>query len=102
MTIEVYQKGETVPCWAEDLNWEGVYIDPSQGIKITIYYPDGTKAVDNQAMSKIVTGDVIQFVYYYASKSDDPGGEFSYECTATDGTSPNERIVISEGSFTLE
>lgn len=43
MTTKVrkFQRGETVPIWAEIKTWAGVYDSPDQGVKITITDPDG-------------------------------------------------------------
>jgi predicted RecA/RadA family phage recombinase len=167
-----YQRGETVPCWADDKTWLGAALDPSQGIKITITEPEdpdtgvagvvkvgdlSVVASDSFAVGLVVTGatsgatgyifskpdattlrlqrvtgvfqsgEVITdtatgtstttsvlmgspmaydadglYVYYYPSQLDDRVGWWTFTCTAIDGTSPNERIVITEGGFELE
>jgi len=73
MTTDVYQRGETVPCWAENRNWAGVYTNPDGGIKITLRDPDGAIAIDvdesdidDTAMTESETG---KYVFYYASKA---------------------------------
>lgn len=178
MTIQVFQRGETVPTWAEDRNWLGVLIKPTAGIKVTIKDPDGVLAkdydetdIDDKAMT--LDPDEVakyKYVFYYNSKAVTtlasnitatvtsitvatgegallPASDFfieidkeilkcssrtadvltvtrgqkgttaathssavsvwrirgwwHYYCKAVDGTSPNDRIVITHGSFKL-
>jgi len=73
MTIQVFQRGESVPCWAEDRNWAGSLIDPTQGIKITLKDPDGAIAkdvdeadIDDKVMENPEQG---KYVFYYNSKA---------------------------------
>lgn len=73
-TTEVFQRGETVPLWAETKNAAGVHFNPTPGgIKVTLRDPDGVLAkdvegtdIDNTAMVQSSTG---KFVYYYNSKA---------------------------------
>ena len=44
MNTQVFQRGESVPCWAENKTWVGALTNPTEGIKITIKKPDGTAA----------------------------------------------------------
>jgi len=99
MTTEVYQRPETVPIHCEDKNWQGTYIDPSHGITIDIFKPDGTKVVDGQNMEKVATG---KYVYYHNTSTDDPAGWYSYSCKAVDGSGDTARTVIVNGSFELK
>lgn len=104
MTIEVYQRGETVPIWCENRTWADVLFNPEEGVKITLYKPDGTLAdvsdvdIEDTAMHESSTG---KYVYYYHSASDDPVGWWHYSCKAVDGTDPNTKVVITHGSFKL-
>lgn len=174
MNTQVFQRGETVPCWAENKNWAGVLTNPTAGIKITLFDPDGVLAkavdatdIDDTAMAISVQG---KYVFYYNSKAvttlasnitatatsitvaTGEGGKlpasnfyieiekeilkctsragdvlavtrgqrgttaaahssaakvwrirgwWHYSCKAVDGTSPDERTVITHGSFKL-
>lgn len=117
MTIQVFQRGETVPIWAENRNWAGTLTNPSQGITITLKKPDGTAAqvlegeeyvdLTDKAMGKETTPRDGIYVYYYNSspKGDplvaDPLGWWHYSCKAVDGAGPDARTVITHGSFKL-
>ena len=98
MNTNTFQRPETIPIWCDDRNWEGTYIDPSQGITIDIYNRDGTKIVDSQPMEKATVG---KYVYYYNSVADDLVGWWHYSCKAIDGSAP-QKIVIVQGSFQLQ
>ena len=98
MNVNVFERPETVPIHCEDKDWTGTYIDPSAGITIDIYKPDGTKKVDAGAMSKVTTG---KYVYYYNSEATDPAGWWRYSCKAVDGSGAGARTVITKGSFQL-
>lgn len=102
----VYQRGETIPIWAENRDWAGTLTNPSEGVTITLYEPDGTLAkdkaeppvdIDDVAMGKETPPVTGRYVYYYEAASDDPQGWWHYFCKATDGT----KIVITHGSFKL-
>lgn len=76
MTTEVFQRGETVPVWAENTKWDGTMVNPSQGIKITIRDPDGVlaKYVDNsdiedKAMGKDTPPVDGEYVFFYSSEA---------------------------------
>lgn len=99
MTVQVFQKPETVPIWCEDKDWQGTYIDPSQGILVTIYKPDGSKAVDDQPMTKSETG---KYVYYYNTATDSPVGWWRYSCKAVDGAGETAKTVIVQGAFEVK
>ena len=113
MTTRVYQKGETIPIWAEVRNLAGVLYNPTVGVKITIKKPDGTAAKDaedaditDKAMGKETTPRDGIYVYYYDSRAkgdppvDDPSGWWPYFCKAIDGAG-EARITITHGSFKL-
>ena len=110
-TTTVFQRPETVPIFAENCNWLRVFIDPTAGIKITIYKPDGTLAkdyddtdIDDKPMTKDAVG---KYVFYYSSKPkgtppvDDPTGWWRYSCKAVDGTGDAAKTVITNGGFSL-
>lgn len=110
MTVEVFQRGESVPCWAENKNWAGSHFNPTQGIKITLYKPDGTLAqdqaeppvdIDDTAMGKETTPRDGIYVFYYSSATDDPVGWWHYFCKAVDGSGDDAKTVITHGSFKL-
>jgi len=104
MRTTIFQRGESIPCWAEVKDHAGTYIDPSQGVFITISEPDGTLAkdgvddIDDTAMSKSDTG---KYVYYYDSASDDPVKHWNFFCKAIDGEGDDARTTITHGGFKL-
>ena len=112
MKIQVFQRGETVPIWAEDKNWAGVLIDPSAGIKVTLYQAkkkDGDPDVyakdynDTDINDKLMTWDAVgKYVFYYKSDIADPVGWWRYFCKAVDGTGDTARTVITHGGFKLQ
>ena len=73
-TVQVFQRGETVPIWAETKNTAGEFFNPTPaGIKVTLKDPDGAIAkdvdesdIDDKAMAQAATG---KFVFYYNSKA---------------------------------
>ena len=73
-TVQVFQRGETVPIWAETKNAAGEFFNPTPaGIKVTLRDPDGAMAkdvdesdIDDKAMAQAATG---KFVFYYNSKA---------------------------------
>lgn len=75
MTTEVFQRGESVPIWAENRKWDGTLTDPTQGVKITLKDPDGVLAkdatgadIDDKVMGKETTPRDGIYVFYYDSK----------------------------------
>jgi len=112
-TTEVFQRGETVPLWAETKNAAGEYFNPTPaGIKVTLKKPDGTIAkdaagddIEDTAMVQTSTG---KFVYYYDSSAkgdpavDEPLGWWHYSCKAVDGAGAEAKTVITHGSFEIK
>ena len=106
MTTQVFQRGETVPMWAETRNAAGELFNPTPaGIKITLKKPDGTIAkddaeddIDEATMTQTSVG---KFVYYYKSIATDPIGWWHYLCKAVDGSGDDAKTVITHGSFKL-
>jgi hypothetical protein len=96
--IQIFHRGEVVPIWCEVKNWLGVYINPSQGAKVTIYKPDGTIKVEDAAMDPVADGI---YVYYYYSAIADPDDWWRYICVPTDGTGGTTKKVFVNGSFKL-
>jgi len=114
MNTQVFQRGDTVPIWAENRTNAGVLANPSAGIIVTLKKPDGTIAIEpDVAETKIqdlamTLPDVDgKYVYHFDSRAkgtpavDEPTGWWHYFCTAIDGTDPDERVRISHGSFKL-
>ena len=79
MKIQVFQRGETVPIWAEDKNWAGVLIDPSTGIKVVITDPD-----------EKVVGDISVI----------SSADFTVGLTVTGGTSGATGIILEKPNGT--
>lgn len=105
MDTQTFRRGATVPIWVDNKTWAGVYANPTQGFKITIWDPNGVKQLldppDNYevAMEESETG---KFVYYYNSQADDPTGWWPYECKGVDGTGEGAKTVNPMGSFELK
>jgi hypothetical protein len=73
MTTQIFDRGESVPIWAENKNWAGTLTDPTGGIKVTLKDRGGVLAkdydgsdIDDKAMTK---DDVGKYVFYYNSKA---------------------------------
>lgn len=93
-----FQRGETVPLWAEVKDQSGNYVDPTS-VKLTLVKPDGTDVFANQDMVKSVTG---KFVYFWNSTSDSDVGWYTAKGKTTDGTGEEAKVTIENGGFTLE
>jgi len=108
MITTVFQRGESVPIWAENKDWDGNYTNPSAGIKVTLWEPDGTLAkdgvddIDDTAMGKETSPRSGIYVYYYDSAADDPVGWWRYFCKAVDGVGDDARTTITYGGFELK
>lgn len=87
-----YYQGETFPQKAEVRDVLGVLIDPDT-IVITIVNPEGTKEVDEQAMSKEDTGE---YCYTYLIAEDAKKGKWITEIKAEKGY-----IQIEQDEFTV-
>ena len=94
-----FQRPETVPIWAEVKDWDGNYVDPSEGVTLTLYDPKDTKKVDGLAMTKSATG---KYVYHYASQADDEVGWWRGRGLAQDGAGAGAKITIKVGGFYLQ
>lgn len=94
----VFQRGETVPIYSDVKDWDGNYITPTS-IKITIYKPDETKAVDGIAMTEIVKG---QYVHYYNTETTNPVGWYRTQVVEVDGTGDTAKTTIKLGGFELQ
>lgn len=104
--IRRFQRGETIPIWAETKTWAipGVYDSPDQGIEITITDPLGVVQVPvapatTQAMTESSAG---KFVYYFKPEDTDPLGWWRVRCKAQDGLLADAKYTISDGGFYLE
>lgn len=97
--VRRFQRGETVPVWADIKTWAGVYSSPDQGVKVTITDPDGTVQVDAVAMTEDATG---KFVYYHLSTTADTVGWWRVRCKAQDGLLVDAKYIVADGGFYLE
>lgn len=93
----VFQRGETVPCYAEVKDWDGEYQTPTS-INIDIYTPSNVLSVDGQAMTEIATG---RYVYYYNSQLTDSVGWYRIVIVVVDGTGGGAKTTIQQGGFEL-
>lgn len=100
MSVQVFQRPETVPIWAEIKNWAGAYADPTHGVTLVhLTNPKGVKKAENQTMTKSETG---KYVYYYASQANDELGWWRYQTKSQDGTGATAKYTITDGSFELK
>ena len=97
--MKIFQRPETIGLWAYIKDWEGVYITPDNGVKVTLTDPAGTVKVNAQAMTESAPG---KFVYYYTSESADVAGWWRFYCKSQDGTGPDAKYTITYGGFQLE
>lgn len=98
ITQDVFVRGATVPIHADVKNWSGAYIDPTNGLKTTIYKPDGTAAEEDKPMTQDESG---RYVYYFQTSSDSDEDTWEYEVTAQDGSGDGAKFTIARGSFKL-
>jgi len=96
---QIFHRREVVPIIVTVKNWLGAGVNPSQGVLITIYKPDGTIAVEDEAMDPL--GDDGEYIYYYYSAIDDPVDWWRYVAVPTDGTGDTTKRVPVDGSFKL-
>lgn len=99
ITQDVFQAGETVPIHGDIKNWLGAYIDPSAGLKVTLYNPAGTAILTDTAMTLDVSG---KYVYYYNTvAATSVKGTWTYIVTAQDGSGSGAKYTVAKGSFKL-
>ena len=90
-----FEIGETVICSIEIRNAAGVLVNPATSIKITIENPDGTKVVNDVAM----TNDGVGLDHYdYTSAVTVQVGTYTVWYIAIDGT----RTTKQKDTFELE
>lgn len=94
----VFQAGETVPIHGDVKNWLGAYVDPSNGLKVTLYDPAGTAILTDAVMTQEITG---KYAYYYNTTVASMKGTWSYTVTAQDGSGALAKITVAKGSFKL-
>jgi len=96
-----WQKGETVPIWAEViLASTGALYDPNQGVKLTVTSPiTGTKVVDAGTMTKSTVG---MYVYYWNSVAGSEVGWYEASGKAQDGAGAGAKITIEHSGFFLQ
>jgi len=104
-----FRKGDVVPIHYDVQNWEGEYIDPSQGCLCTVTMPDGTHAQDpseddiiEKPMTKLETGKYVYYYYSHDDDPDDPDAWFKAECTAKDGSGDTTKKTSKTWSFRLQ
>jgi hypothetical protein len=98
MNIQVFHRGQTVPVYAENRDWEEALQDPTAGVKITVMDNSNTLVINDQPMAKITTG---LYVYYWNSPSTATIGWYSFQCSAVDGSGGTARTTIQSGAFQL-
>lgn len=97
-----WQKGETVPIWAEvKLASTGALYDPDQGVKVWLYDEDSTlvSVEAGWSMTKDSTG---MYVYYWNTDTDDKSGWYRAKSKAQDGTGAEAKVTIENGTFLLQ
>ena len=98
ITQSVFQCGETVPIRADVKDYLSALINPSNGLTVTLYDPEGTKEVDAATMTCESTG---KYVYYYNTTALSVKGTWSYEVKAQDGSGAVAKYTVAKGSFKL-
>jgi hypothetical protein len=99
MTIQVYRHLDTVCIFCETKDWQGNLINPTGGVVVNIFDPDGNQVGDENIMTNLSTG---KYVYYYNSLSTDKVGWWHYICKARDGSGELAKTAIIDGSFQLQ
>jgi phosphatidate phosphatase APP1 len=99
MNVQKYNRGETVPIWAENRDWAEALQNPTAGVKVTVTDSTGATVVaSTAAMTNISTG---LYVYYWNSPSTATLGWYDYQCKAVDGSGDTARTTIQDGAFQL-
>jgi len=93
-----FQRGETVPIYAEHKDWDNEYQDPSTSIKVTVTNPKAVVKVTAEAMEKLEKG---KYVYYYNSAADDETEDWKYVVISIDGSGDSARTTETHGAFIL-
>ena len=99
MNVNTYQQGESIGIWAYIRDWDKVYTNPDNGVKLTLTDPLGVVKVNNLAMTAISTG---KFMYHYNIPSDAAIGWWTYSCKSQDGTGTDAFYTIDNGGFQVE
>lgn len=97
-----WQRGETVPIWAEvKLVSTGALHSPSEGVVLYVYDPDGAvlSTINGEAMDEDSTG---MYVFYWNSPADADVGWHRARGKAQDGTGATAKITIENGGFNLQ
>jgi uncharacterized protein YfaS (alpha-2-macroglobulin family) len=87
MALPVIRAGSEVFIRAKTYNMKAdppALFDPATSVKLTIYRPDGTKAVDALSMTKESTG---VYIYSYQTSVGDATGAYRIEVKTTNGSS---------------
>lgn len=87
--------GETISCYIEVKDDDGILTDPKTSMKISIYDPAYDIVVNEQDMIKDETG---KYHYDYNSPSNASRGKYTIKCTSVEGS----RITIEKDFFVLE
>jgi len=97
-----FQRGETVPIWAEvrDVDTDAL-TDASEGAKIVITDPDGTIQVGDPTPVAMDNPDTGKYVYYYTPGAAAVLGWWQTKVKTQDET-VDPKYVIEKGGFRLE
>lgn len=98
MNVQKYHRGQTVPIFAENRDWDEALQAPTQGVKITITNPAGETVIADMAMASTKYG---LYEYYWNSPATASLGWYDYQCTAVDGSGGTARTTIQDGAFQL-
>jgi len=91
--MKIFQVGETVICYIE-VKKDGIYKDPADYIRISIYKPDGAIDVNMVDGSKEGTG---KYNYNYDTTGK-PKGIYRVRWQAKDGI----KVTMEDASFKLD
>lgn len=96
-----WQRGETVPIWAEcKLVSTGALYDPDQGVTLTVTCKEsGVVVVNGLAMTKDSVG---MYVYYYNTDTDNVISWYKCDGKAQDGSGDSAKVTIEHGGFNLQ
>ena len=92
-----YFRGETVEITGTIVDSNNAAANPSVSTVVRIKDPDGTRQVEDVAMTNEATG---AYCYAYAIASDAELGEWKYEVITTDGAGSD--VSIGSGSFKVK
>lgn len=96
--VRVHLVGSTIVLTIYIQDCDGNYVDPDS-VTLTLYKPDGTKALDGVNVDREVLGT---YVYHYNTESASPKGWWTAIGRIVDGTGSGARTTQPVGVFELK